>query len=105
MSIPKELYVYIFVLADDLDSTKSLRSVSKMAYNASYDYFKSLLRGDIFIYHHHRWLISNKDLDMKEVRKDLCQSPFSHGRNTDTPNKSMIFKTNIRDLYNTFNKY
>ena len=27
----KELYLYIFILADDLDTTKSLRSVSKTA--------------------------------------------------------------------------
>ena len=45
----RELYLSFFILADNLEVTKSLRAVSKTAYNASYDYFKLLIRTPILI--------------------------------------------------------
>ena len=106
-----ELYIYIFILADDVNSTKVLRSVSKTAYSASYDYFNLVLREPIFIYHNYKWEISIKDPNIKELvekrkHEDVpAWARFCHGGDSDTPNKAMIFKTNIKDLYKTFNHY
>jgi hypothetical protein len=103
MELPKELYIYIFCLTDDINSTKSLRLVSKTAYTASYDYFKLLLKEHIFIYYHHQWCISKDPNTKTLLAKQKLEPPswafFCHGDNTNSPNKSMIFKTTIRDFY------
>ena len=102
VDLPKELYLSIFVFADDIKITQLLRLVSKTAHIASYDYFKILLRKDIFVYHHYRWYVADEDprLKLKDPMPDWAF--ISHGNNADTPNKSMIFKTTVKNLYNTF---
>ena len=49
MNLPRELYVIIYQLTDDIDVTKSLRLVNKKLYDASYDYFKMLLKMPVII--------------------------------------------------------
>lgn len=111
MELLKELYVYIFTLADDLASTQALRAVSRTAYSASYVYFKTLLKEPIIISYNHnyRWEIFNKDTNMKDIidrRKHYHMRPaHSHGSMSDSPGKAMISKTTIKNLYNTFSNY
>jgi hypothetical protein len=100
MDLPKELYIYIFYLADDINSTKSLRSVTKTAYNASYDYFKLLLKEHVFVYYHLQWCISQDSKILEKLKNDISWSVICHGNNTNSPNKSMIFKITISDFYN-----
>ena len=109
--LPKELYLYIFILADDLNSTKALRLASKTAYYASYNYFKLLLRDHVFIYYNYKWCFSNKDPNMKEILEKQKNEPvpawasFCHGDDSNSPGKPMVFKTTISNLYNTFYNY
>jgi len=92
----KELYLYIFVLADDLDTTKSLRSVSKTAWSASYDYFKILLRKPIIItFHKLLWFI---DSNREEVDRLNLWEPTSWCQNIDH-RKYISFQITTKDLF------
>lgn len=107
LDLPKELYLYIFVLADDLDSTKSLRSVSKTACSASYDYFKLLLREPIFINDDDlNWYIFNNNANMSEIiKKQEVQGTrkYQPCHQKTTIDKSLAFKTTISDLFRALN--
>ena len=106
LDLPKELYICILCLADDVSITKSLRSVSKKAYTASYDYFKLLLKQPIFIHHVCVWHLSNEVPDFWMNEDYLLNGPsHGHGNNANTPNRSMCFKTTVHSLYDTFNRY
>lgn len=94
----KELYLYIFILADDLDTTKSLRSVSKTAWSASYDYFKLLLGEPIIMnFHKLTWYINST---RKEI--DLAMSrTYFHGscKQISNTHKYISFQITAKDLF------
>ena len=107
VDLPKELYIYLLALADDVNVTKALRSVSKTAH-ASYDYFKLLLNQPMFIYYHpHIWGVCEQQPDLKKLNEDYHKIWYthSHGTNTDSPGRSMKFKTTVYKLYDLFNNY
>jgi hypothetical protein len=105
LDLPKELYVYIFVLADDLNSTKALRSVSKTSYNASYDYFKVILREPIIIaYNEAHWYLYDTRTDscseriLKDVKNKIPDHCFQIAIDRGRIEGVMAFKTTIKEF-------
>ena len=94
--LPREIYLYIFILADSLEATKVLRSVNKTAWHASYDYFKILLNKPVFITYDHEWFIHN---DNTEMKCKGCAEGVCHAIMNSCINGNSTFKMSIRDLF------
>lgn len=93
MYLPQELYVYLFEYADNINTTKSLRSVCKVAHKASYDYFKILLKTSIVVKcNTYKWFLG-KDINMD--LPDHCYTPILPGR------KIVSIQIDIKSLYNS----
>lgn len=64
MELPQELYVYLYEFTNDVQATKTLRLVCNVAYKASYDYFKILLREPIMVKcNRAAWFLGPKEID------------------------------------------
>lgn len=94
MQLPKEIYIEIFLIADDVEITKVLRCVCKLSLTASYDYFKILLRIPIIIYYDtDQWFLGEKG---NVIKYHHCHPKI---------NKSISFQTTIRELNNSLKQY
>ncbi len=72
MDVPVEMYLVLFVMAGDLEATKSLRSVSKNALKASYYYFKILLKQHLRLYYDGwHWNIIDDMRSDEELQSDI----------------------------------
>jgi hypothetical protein len=103
MILPEELYLHIFTLADNLDTTKALRCVSKIAWSASYDYFKILLRKPIIMNFGPEYCNISDSIDCKNCKRigclkipDHCYCPL-----LPTVKNCIAFEISIKDLFNT----
>ena len=83
--------MFIFILTDNLDATKALRSVSKIALSASYEYFNILLREPVTLrFNQQNWFI-NDDNNYYEIGHTFTPLHNIH--------KSISYKTPIKDLF------
>lgn len=91
LELPKELYIHIFILGDDIEITKTLRSLCKLSYDASYDYFKIITKKSIIVnFDSGELFINNKPnvIDLTSYYGDIV--------------KPISFNITISNLYNSF---
>jgi hypothetical protein len=91
IQLPKELYIYIYIISDDVTITKNLRLLCKLSYNASYDYFKIIIRRSIMIYYDTGQLFINEKKNIKDLVH--YHNPIS---------RPISFNITISNLYNSF---
>lgn len=89
--LPKELYIYIYIISDAIEITKKLRSLCKLSYNASYDYFKIIVRKSIIVHYDiGQWFINEKKNVVDLTYFDVLRI------------KPLSFNITILNLYNSF---
>jgi len=103
MELPKELYLHILFLADDIAVTKKLRILTKLSLKATDEYHRILLNTKINIHFDvNDWMIS--DLNDKQLLQKIKDKEYVHyGRQLCGPDpfdKPAAFKTTIKNLYN-----
>lgn len=89
--LPKEIYVLLFMLGDDLKITKTLRALCKLSLRASYEYFNSILKKDIILY-------DNNYGDLSINYEAPIRRTLGH---VSLATKPISFKINIKDLFNS----
>lgn len=94
MYLPQELYVYLFKYADDVKTTKILRSVCKVAYKASYDYFNILLKTPIIVKCNREEWFLGKNTHIDDPYDTFC--PL-------IPGNKISFEINTKALFNSIN--
>lgn len=92
--LPQELYVHIYEYANDINTTKMLRLVCKVSYNASYDYFKMLLNSTIYVKCNTDKLFLGYDTYCNDV--DYCHAKMMP--------KKTAFPIKMKDLYTAIKK-
>jgi len=71
MELPAEIYIYIIILADDVNITKKLRALTKTSYISCNIYHRLLLNQKIYInFDSYNWTISNKDNIIKNITRN-----------------------------------
>ena len=71
MELLSELYLYILILADDVNVTKKLRILTKRSLFACDEYHKLLLNQKIYInFDSYNWTLSNEDNIFINVTKN-----------------------------------
>jgi hypothetical protein len=96
MELPKELYILMFILGDDVEITKILRTLCKLSLSASYDYFEILLKKDIILYHdYYGRLYLTENINTLDIIQ-------THRRAYDfISRKPTSFKITIKNLYSS----
>lgn len=71
MELLPELYLYILILADDVNITKKLRILTKQALYACNEYNKLLLNQRIYMnFDSYYWALGNEDNFIKNITKN-----------------------------------
>lgn len=107
MEVPTEMYLILFVMADELDVTKALRTVSKSSLKASYYYFKIILNQPLRIkFDGWWWKIIDDFKSDEELQSDIKQEEIEYqNRGRLLIDRGLSFeeivglKTTVKDLF------
>lgn len=95
MELPKELYIQLYIFANNVSTTKTLRSLCNTSFSASYDYFDILLKTKIPIYY--TYYEDNWSLNKHKIY--FCCDSYASQITSNPINKDISFNTTIKDLY------
>jgi len=92
IQLPKELYIYIYIIGNDTQITKKLRLLCKSSYFASYDYFNIVLKTPTILNcDYGQWYFYQKD-DCWEIYYNF------------PVRKKFTFNIDVENLYECFER-
>lgn len=98
MELLLELYLYILILANDINVTKKLRSLTKLSLFASDQYYNHKKLN--IHYDYDKWMISDVDyIKLQEIIKNRIFRGNSLMMFNHTFNDSTAFNITIKDFY------